>query len=193
MIVIIDNYDSFTFNLARYFEELACSVTVFKNDAVTLSELRALKFSHLVLSPGPCTPNESGICLQVIESFAGKIPILGVCLGHQAIAQVFGAKITRAQNIRHGKTSSLRVVGNETTLFKDCPETFAVTRYHSLLVDDATLRCDFEVTATCNTEGIREVMAIENKSLGLYGVQFHPESLLTEYGHQLLKNFVEEG
>lgn len=193
MILIIDNYDSFTYNLARYFEELDQQVMVVKNDSLDIDELATLNFSHLVLSPGPCTPNESGICLQTIERFAGKIPILGVCLGHQAIAQVFGASIKQAQHVRHGKTSVLNVESGSNTLFYNCPTSFAVTRYHSLLVDEITLSAEFKVTATCCTQSTREVMAIESPQLRLYGVQFHPESLLTEYGHQVLSNFINKG
>jgi len=193
VILIIDNYDSFTYNLARYFEELGQQVSVIKNDSLDIHELATLNFSHLVLSPGPCTPNESGICLQAIERFAGKIPILGVCLGHQAIAQVYGASIVRAQHIRHGKTSVMQLESGSNTLFVDCPASFTVTRYHSLLVDEATLSLDFKVTATCHTQGTREVMAIENRELRLYGLQFHPESLLTDYGHEVLSNFINRG
>lgn len=193
MILIIDNYDSFTYNLARYFEEVGQQVTVVKNDSLNINELATLNFSHLVLSPGPCTPNESGICLQAIERFAGKIPILGVCLGHQAIAQVFGASIVRAQHIRHGKTSVMKIESASNILFADCPTSYVVTRYHSLLIDETTLNTDFRVTATCSTQGTREVMAIENRRLRLYGLQFHPESLLTEYGHQVLSNFINKG
>ena len=193
MILIIDNYDSFTFNLARYFEELDQHVKVIKNDSLDINELASIDFSHLVLSPGPCTPNESGICLQAIERFAGKVPILGVCLGHQAIAQVFGANIKQAQHIRHGKTSMLARESDNSVLFVDCPTSFRVTRYHSLLVDEGTLNEEFIVTAICSTEGTREVMAIENHRLRLYGVQFHPESLLTEYGHVVLSNFINKG
>lgn len=193
MILIIDNYDSFTYNLARYFEELDQHVKVVKNDSLDINELASINFSHLVLSPGPCTPNESGICLQAIEHFAGKVPILGVCLGHQAIAQVFGAKIKQALHIRHGKTSELRLENSNSLLFDACPSSFMVTRYHSLLVDEATLNEDFIVTAICCTQGTREVMAIENRRLRLFGVQFHPESLLTEYGHVVLSNFIDKG
>jgi anthranilate synthase/aminodeoxychorismate synthase-like glutamine amidotransferase len=193
VILIIDNYDSFTYNLARYFEELGQTVKVVKNDNHSIEQLASINFSHLVLSPGPCTPNESGICLPAIERFAGKIPILGVCLGHQAIAQVYGAKIINAQHIRHGKTSRMTVEDNHCVLFNDCPSSFVVTRYHSLLVDEKTLSKNFDVTGVCYTQGVREVMAIEDKHLGLYGLQFHPESLLTEHGHLVLSNFISKG
>jgi anthranilate synthase/aminodeoxychorismate synthase-like glutamine amidotransferase len=193
VILVIDNYDSFTFNLVRYFEELGQVVEVVKNDQITLPALRAKEFSHLVISPGPCTPNESGICLDAIKSIAGEKPILGVCLGHQAIAQVFGATIKRAKHIRHGKTSTLHVVNKANRLFANCPDVFEVTRYHSLIVDELTLPPDFNVSAISNTEQEREVMAFENTALRLYGLQFHPESLLTEYGHQVLENFLIKG
>jgi anthranilate synthase/aminodeoxychorismate synthase-like glutamine amidotransferase len=193
VILIIDNYDSFTYNLARYFEELGQDVQVIKNDALAVNELANIAFSHLVLSPGPCTPNESGICLPAIERFAGKIPILGVCLGHQAIAQAYGATIARAQNILHGKTSPLTIVDDSSILFIDCPNTFEVTRYHSLIVDEGTLAKNFKVTGVCHNKGVREVMAIEDSALRLYGLQFHPESLLTENGHAVLNNFIRKG
>ena len=193
MILVIDNYDSFTYNLVRYFEELGQDVKVVKNDHITLAELHEIDFSHLVLSPGPCTPNESGICLDAIASVAGKKPILGVCLGHQAIAQAFGANVVRAKHIRHGKTSTLQVCAPNSRLFANCSDQFEVTRYHSLLVQESSLPTDFVVSAVTLTEQEREVMAIENIKLRLYGLQFHPESLLTEYGHQVLENFLHEG
>lgn len=193
MILIIDNYDSFTYNLARYFEELGQQVEVVMNDEITLEQLHSKAFSHLVISPGPCTPNESGICLQAIAALAGKIPILGVCLGHQAIAQVFGADIIRATHIRHGKTSQVTVAANHTKLFVDCATHFTATRYHSLLVDESTLSDDFFVSAYSETHGVKEIMAIENHSLRLYGLQYHPESLLSEYGHKVLENFITKG
>lgn len=193
MILVIDNYDSFTYNLVRYFEELGQDVEVVKNDQITLNELKVKDFTHLIISPGPCTPNESGICLDAIKCFAGKKPILGVCLGHQAIAQVFGATIKRAKHIRHGKTSTLQVTQTNSRLFAKCAVRFEVTRYHSLLVDESTLPVEFVVSAVTETEQEREVMAIENKQLRLYGLQFHPESLLTEYGHQVLENFLIKG
>jgi anthranilate synthase/aminodeoxychorismate synthase-like glutamine amidotransferase len=193
VILIIDNYDSFTHNLARYFEELGLNVKVIKNDSHSINEITDINFSHLVLSPGPCTPNESGICLPAIKRFAGKVPILGVCLGHQAIAQVFGASVVNAKHIRHGKTSLIAVEDNSSVLFDKCPSTFVVTRYHSLLVDETTLSDNFRVTGVCYTCGEREIMAIEDTQLKLYGVQFHPESLLTENGHLVLSNFISKG
>ena len=193
MIVIIDNYDSFTYNLERYFVELGHQTRVIKNDELNIAQLSKIKCSHLVISPGPCTPNESGICIEAINTFAGSVPILGVCLGHQAIAQVFGGKVVRARHVRHGKTSVLNVTSNTSQLFKGCPSTFIVTRYHSLIVDDSKLDKAFLVTATCNTENNREVMAIENQQCRIYGLQYHPESLLTEHGHKVLKNFLLQG
>ena len=193
MILIIDNYDSFTYNLARYFEELGQDVKVIKNDSLSLKELALIDFSYLVLSPGPCTPNESGICLSAIKQFAGSVPILGVCLGHQAIAQVYGANIVNAKHIRHGKTSPMSIVQDNSILFDGCPSSFMVTRYHSLIVEEETLSTNFKVTSVCHTEGVREIMAIEDEQLKLYGLQFHPESLLTEYGHLILSNFISKG
>lgn len=193
MILIIDNYDSFTYNLARYFEELGQTVEVVKNDGVSLKELKTKAFTHLVVSPGPCTPNESGICLQAIQDLAGTKPILGVCLGHQAIAQAFGASIVRAKYVRHGKTSQLVVANTNNILFEQCAPTFQVTRYHSLLVDESTLPQGFYVSAYTDTHGTREIMAIENPALRLYGLQYHPESLLTEFGHKVLENFIMKG
>jgi anthranilate synthase/aminodeoxychorismate synthase-like glutamine amidotransferase len=193
VILIIDNYDSFTYNLARYFEELGHAVKVIKNDSHSIDEIANIDFSHLVLSPGPCTPNESGICLPAIKRFANKVPILGVCLGHQAIAQAYGAKVIRAEHIRHGKTSLITIEDKRSVLFDSCPSSFVVTRYHSLLVDETTLSKNFKVTGVCHTQGVREVMAIEDISLKLYGLQFHPESLLTENGHLVLSNFISKG
>ncbi|WP_371193586.1 aminodeoxychorismate/anthranilate synthase component II [Glaciecola sp. SC05] len=192
MVLIIDNYDSFTFNLARYFEELQHSVTVVKNDATTIDELRHLNFDHLVISPGPCTPNESGISLAAISAFKGKCPILGVCLGHQAIAQHMGAKVTQAKHIRHGKTSNIQC-DNQSILFADCKPRFIATRYHSLIVEKSSLPTQFHVSAWCDDCNMTEVMAIEDRKLRLYGVQFHPESLLTDCGHQILQNFLTLG
>lgn len=193
MILIIDNYDSFTYNLARYFEELNYAVSVIKNDSHSVDEIASMDFTHLVLSPGPCTPSESGVCLDVIARFAGKIPILGVCLGHQAIAQVYGAKVIRALHVRHGKTSVIELTDYNSIMFTECPRNFIATRYHSLLVDSATLSNNFAVTSVCREHGVEEIMAIEDSKLRLYGLQFHPESLLTEHGHLVLSNFVSKG
>ncbi len=193
MILIIDNYDSFTYNLARYFEELGESVKVIKNDEIKVDELNSIAFSHLVISPGPCTPTESGICLDAIKIIASKKPIMGVCLGHQAICHVFGAKVQRAKNVLHGKVSELQVTDSNSRLFNGCAKHFNVTRYHSLLVENGTLPVGFNVTAICKTNDTVEIMSVENHELRLYGIQFHPESLLTEFGHKILSNFLSKG
>lgn len=199
MLLLIDNYDSFTHNLARYFEELGQKVLVVRNDEITCTEIKILGPDYLIFSPGPCTPDSAGITLEAIKEFAGKIPILGVCLGHQAIGQVFGAKIINALQIKHGKTSQIH--HQESTLFKNISRPFIATRYHSLVLEKASVPKEFEITAWCfnpikesnesnqNPEQL-EVMAIEHKTLAIFGVQFHPESLLTEFGHQILNNFV---
>lgn len=191
MVLIIDNYDSFTFNLVRYFEELGATVKIIKNDELDITELEALTFSHLVISPGPCTPNESGICLEAIAKFAGKLPILGVCLGHQAIGQVFGAKVVRAKNIKHGKTSNVHVQ-QVRGIFEDVKATFTATRYHSLLLELDTLPDLLEITAVCRESDDIEIMGIQHKTLPIFGVQFHPESLLTQEGHKILNNFLNK-
>lgn len=188
MILLIDNYDSFTFNLARYLCELGEQVDVVRNDQITLSDIDRLSPSLLVFSPGPCTPNESGITLQAIDRFKGQIPMLGVCLGHQAIAQVFGASVSRAKRIMHGKVSEVHHQGHK--MFAGIPARFNVTRYHSLIVKEHSLPKDFEVTATTDDGDTQEVMAIAHKHLPVWGVQFHPESHLTEYGHQMLGNII---
>ena len=196
LLLIIDNYDSFTHNLARYFVTLGQDVKVVRNDELTCEDITALEPDYLVLSPGPCTPNESGVTLDAIKQFAGVIPMLGVCLGHQAIAQVFGAKIVRANNIKHGKTSYISHDAN--ALFNGVDNPFIATRYHSLLVDNESLPEDIVVTAWCDetapeeTAGHREIMAIEHRTLAIYGVQFHPESLLSTSGLQILANFLTE-
>lgn len=190
MILLIDNYDSFTYNLVRYFEELNAPVKVVKNDELSAEQLAQQNCSHLVISPGPCTPNESGISQDAIAVFAGKIPILGVCLGHQTIAQVYGADVRRADKVLHGKTSVIHVDKSRSVLFKGCPNKFVVTRYHSLLVDNQSLDKRFVVSALTDDN---EIMAIESTQLRLYGVQYHPESLLTEFGHRVLKNFLLKG
>jgi para-aminobenzoate synthetase component 2 len=191
VVLIIDNYDSFTFNLVRYFEELNARVMVIKNDELSIPELEALDFTHLVISPGPCTPDESGICLDAIVAFAGKLPILGVCLGHQAIGQVFGAKVVRAKNIKHGKTSNVHVQQVH-GIFDGINPTFIATRYHSLLLELDTLPELLEITAVCRESDDIEIMGIQHKTLPIFGVQFHPESLLTQEGHKLLNNFLKK-
>ena len=185
MIVLIDNYDSFTWNLYQYFCELGAEVVVRRNDEIALADIDALAPQKIVISPGPCTPSESGISLEVIRHYAGKLPILGVCLGHQAIAQVFGATIVRAAKVMHGKTSPITHTG--TGVFLGLNNPLTVTRYHSLVIDPPTLPADFEVTAWSET---REIMGIRHREYDLEGVQFHPESILSEQGHALLANFL---
>jgi len=190
VLLLIDNFDSFTHNLARYFTELGASVEVVRNNALTLSDIERLAPSQLVISPGPCTPNEAGISLSAISHFAGKIPILGVCLGHQAIGQVFGANVVGAQEIKHGKVSSL--THSNTGLFKGLPATFNVTRYHSLVLEPATLPLSLRVDAWCETaHGTKEIMAVSHNLHPIWGVQYHPESLLTEHGHSVLDAFLQ--
>lgn len=191
MLLLIDNYDSFTHNLARYFVELGQDVKVVRNDEISLAEIDDIGPDYLVISPGPCSPDESGISLQAIQSFHGQLPILGVCLGHQALGQVFGANVIRASNIKHGKTS--QILHNQSALFQDVPNPFIATRYHSLLLANDSIPPDFEVTAWCEEKDQIEVMAIEHIDLPSMGVQFHPESLLTESGHQILANFLRRG
>lgn len=186
MILLIDNYDSFTFNLARYCEELGYEVTIKRHDEITLPQIFALEPSHIIISPGPKDPEHAGISLDVIRTFSGKFPILGVCLGHQCIGHVFGASIVRAKKPMHGRVSQICNTG--TGIFKNLEKNINVTRYHSLIIDRATLSQALEVTAE-TLEG--EVMAIAHKTLPLVGVQFHPEALLTQGGHQMLQNFLE--
>ncbi|WP_407331591.1 aminodeoxychorismate/anthranilate synthase component II [Enterovibrio sp. 27052020O] len=189
MLLIIDNYDSFTYNLYQYFCQLGVQVEVHRNDAITLADIDAMAPTHLVISPGPCTPDDAGISLDVIEHFAGKLPILGVCLGHQAIAQVFGANVIRARQVMHGKTSPVTHQG--LGVFEGLNNPLTVTRYHSLVVETASLPDCFEITAWTERDGaFDEIMGIRHRTLALEGVQFHPESILTEQGHQLLANFL---
>ncbi|OEG00317.1 anthranilate/aminodeoxychorismate synthase component II [Vulcanibacillus modesticaldus] len=185
MILVIDNYDSFTFNLVQYFGELGEDLEVSRNDEITLLDIENKNPNYIVISPGPCTPDEAGISLEVIKHFSGRIPILGVCLGHQAIAQAFGGKVVRAEKLMHGKTSI--IYHDQKTIFKNIPQAFKATRYHSLIVDDKSLSPEFEVSAKTNAG---EIMAIRHKEYPLEGVQFHPESILTEYGKELIKNFI---
>ncbi len=186
MLVMIDNYDSFTYNLVQYLGELGEEVHTFRNDEITIEEIEALKPDRIMLSPGPCTPNQAGISLSVIEHFKGKLPLMGVCLGHQSIGQAFGGDIVHAKNIMHGKTSVLR--HTKKGVFKDLPNPFRVTRYHSLVIDKQTLPHCLEVTAWTE-DG--ETMGVRHRDMAIEGVQFHPESILTEHGHALLKNFLE--
>ncbi len=190
MLLMIDNYDSFTFNLVQYLGELGEDVQVFRNDKISLEDIKDLNPDRIVISPGPCTPNEAGISLQILEEFKDSKPILGVCLGHQCIGQAFGGKVVHARQIMHGKTSP--IYHQNTDVFKDLEEPFTATRYHSLVVDESTLPQSLEVTAwTLNETGDRdEIMGLRHKTLPIYGVQFHPESILTETGHQLLQNFL---
>lgn len=185
MILLIDNYDSFTWNLYQYFCELGAHVEVRRNDELTLAEIEMLAPQKIVISPGPCTPDESGISLEVIAHYSGKLPILGVCLGHQAIAQAFGATIVRAAKVMHGKTSPITHSGSG--VFSGLNNPLTVTRYHSLVIDPPTLPDCFEVTAWSENG---EIMGIRHKAWDLEGVQFHPESILSEQGHQLLENFL---
>ncbi len=190
VILLIDNYDSFTYNLVQYFGALGQQVEVRRNDAITLEQIAALHPSHLVISPGPCSPNEAGISLAAIRHFAGKLPLLGVCLGHQAIAQAFGASVVRAPKVMHGKTSLIEHDGQG--LFHDLPQPLRVTRYHSLLVDEASLPECLQVTARtiASNEESALIMGLRHRTLPVAGVQFHPESILSEQGMALLKNFV---
>ena len=191
MIVMIDNYDSFTYNLVQYLGELGAEVQVFRNDQISVDAVAALNPERIVLSPGPCTPNEAGICLELIERLKGRFPILGVCLGHQAIGQAFGGKVVRARQVMHGKTSPIHHEAKG--VFSGLPTPFTATRYHSLIVERAGLPADFEVTAWTRHEdgSVDEIMGLRHKTLPVEGVQFHPESILTEHGHDMLKNFLE--
>ncbi|WOT04590.1 anthranilate synthase component II [Shewanella youngdeokensis] len=188
MILMIDNYDSFTFNLVQYFQQLGQQVMVKRNDEITLAEVELLNPSHIVISPGPCTPNEAGISLAVIKQFAGQYPILGVCLGHQAIAQVFGANVVKAKRVMHGKTS--RISHNGAGLFCALNNPLTVTRYHSLLIDQVPANFVLDAWYDDPIHG-REIMAMSQPELNLYSVQFHPESILTEQGRELLANFID--
>ncbi|WP_227318502.1 aminodeoxychorismate synthase component II [Cedecea davisae] len=185
MLLLIDNYDSFTWNLYQYFCELGAEVVVKRNDEISLADIEQLAPEKLVISPGPCTPNEAGISLAAINHFAGKLPILGVCLGHQAIAQAFGATIVRAEQVMHGKTSAITHSGSG--VFRGLNNPLTVTRYHSLLIAPETLPDCFEITAWTDKQ---EIMGIRHRSLALEGVQFHPESILSQQGHALLANFL---
>ncbi|MBZ5751194.1 aminodeoxychorismate/anthranilate synthase component II [Metabacillus rhizolycopersici] len=187
MILMIDNYDSFTFNLVQYLGELGEELLVKRNDEITISEIEALNPQFLMVSPGPCSPNEAGISMEAIEYFAGKIPIFGVCLGHQSIAQVFGGDVVRAERLMHGKTSEINHNGE--TIFKDIKNPFTATRYHSLIVKKETLPDCLEVTAWTDEN---EIMAIRHKTLPIEGVQFHPESIMTSFGKDLLMNFINQ-
>ena len=185
MLLVIDNYDSFTYNLVQYLGEMGQEVRVVRNDEIPVAEIATLAPSHIVISPGPCTPNEAGISLEVIKTYAGKIPILGVCLGHQAIGQAFGGKVVRAARVMHGKTSQISHDGKG--LFTGLPNPFEATRYHSLLIERASVPDALDVTAQTAEN---EIMAVRHKTLPVEGVQFHPESFLTTSGKDLLRNFI---
>lgn len=186
MLLVIDNYDSFTYNLVQYFGELGAEVEVWRNDMIDCAGVASRAPSHICISPGPCSPNEAGVSCAVIREFAGKIPILGVCLGHQSIGQVFGGKVIRAPRLMHGKTSP--VFHNSSGVFHGLPSPFQATRYHSLIVERESLPDCLEITAWTE-EG--EIMGLRHKELAVQGVQFHPESILTEHGHLMLKNFLD--
>ena len=190
MLLMIDNYDSFTYNVVQYLGELGADVRVFRNDAISVEEIAALQPERIVISPGPCTPNEAGVSLEVVENFAGKVPLLGICLGHQSIGQAFGGRIVRAGRVMHGKLSAIHHNGEG--VFSGLDNPFTATRYHSLVIDKSALPEDLEVTAwTENDNGeLEEIMGVRHKTLDVEGVQFHPESILSEHGHALLKNFL---
>jgi anthranilate synthase component II len=191
MLLMIDNYDSFTYNLVQYFGELGADVCVYRNDQIRVEEIEAMAPGHIVISPGPCTPNEAGISIDVIKHFSGKIPILGVCLGHQAIGQAFGGKIVHARQVMHGKTSLIH--HHETNVFKGLEIPFVATRYHSLVIDKGSIPDCLEITAWTEIEEgeIDEIMGVRHREFKVAGVQFHPESILTQYGHELLQNVLE--
>ncbi len=190
MLTMIDNYDSFTFNLVQYFAELGAQVEVHRNDAVSVDKVQQSDSAHIVISPGPCTPSEAGISVDLIKAVAGDIPLLGVCLGHQCIGAAFGGKIVRAGQVMHGKTSP--VYHSDCGVFAGLPNPFTATRYHSLVVDKESLPACFEITAWTQTEsgGVDEIMGLRHRELAVEGVQFHPESILTEHGHDMLQNFL---
>ena len=192
MILMIDNYDSFTYNLVQYCGELGQDVEVVRNDAIRLDQIRRMKPDYIIISPGPCTPNEAGISMEVAQSLGGEIPILGVCLGHQSIAQAYGGRIVHARQVMHGKTS--KIYHNGKCIFSGLENPFTATRYHSLVAERDSLPECFEVTAwTLRDDGTRdEIMGLQHQSLELHGVQFHPESILTDFGHDLLRNFLTQ-
>ena len=190
MVFVLDNYDSFTYNLVQYLGELGAEVVVRRNDQTSPEEIEALHPARIVISPGPCTPQEAGISIEVIRYFAGRVPVLGVCLGHQAIGAAFGGKVVRAANLMHGKTSSIEHDGK--TIFRNIPSPMTATRYHSLIVEEKSLPRELEISATCRErDGTRVIMGLRHRSLPVEGVQFHPESVLTEQGKQMIRNFLE--
>jgi anthranilate synthase/aminodeoxychorismate synthase-like glutamine amidotransferase len=186
MILMIDNYDSFTYNIVQYMGELGADIQVERNDQISIEEIESLNPKKIVISPGPCTPDKAGISIEAIQNFAGKIPLLGVCLGHQSVGAAFGGEVVKAGKLMHGKTSEVRHDGK--TLFKGLPNPFTATRYHSLVLNRKTLPDCFEITAESDDN---EIMGIRHKELSVEGVQFHPESILTTHGKDLLKNFIE--
>ena len=192
MLLMIDNYDSFTYNIVQYFGELGQQVEVYRNDQIDLETIQTLNPEYLVISPGPCTPTEAGVSVEAIKHFAGKIPIMGVCLGHQSIGQAFGGKIIRAKEVMHGKTSP--VYHQDTSMFAGLPNPVQTTRYHSLVIEQASLPACLEVTAWTQDEAgnFDEIMGVRHKEYAIEGVQFHPESILTDQGHQMLRNFLEQ-
>jgi len=191
MLLMIDNYDSFTYNLVQYFGELGADIRVFRNDEISLEEIEAMAPEKIIISPGPCTPHEAGISVPVIKHFAGSVPILGVCLGHQSIGEAFGGKIIRAKRVMHGKISAIHHEGKG--VFKNIDNPFNATRYHSLVIEYESLPDCLELTSwTENEDGsVEEIMGVRHKTLAVEGVQFHPESILSEHGHQMLKNFLD--
>ena len=189
MVFVLDNYDSFTFNLVQYIGELGEEVNVARNDRTSIDAIEALRPSHILVSPGPCTPNEAGISIELIRHFAGKVPLLGVCLGHQAIGAAFGGKVVRAPNLMHGKTSSVEHDGK--TIFREISSPMTATRYHSLIVQEKNLPPELEISATClDRDGTRVIMGLRHRKHPVEGVQFHPESVLTEEGKKLVRNFL---
>ena len=190
MVFVLDNYDSFTYNLVQYIGELGQEVVVRRNDQITVDEIEALHPDRIVISPGPCTPQDAGISINLIRHFAGRVPLLGVCLGHQAIGEAFGGKVVRAATLMHGKTSSIQHDGK--SIFRGIPSPMTATRYHSLIVQEKGLPSELEVTATCqDRNGQRVIMGLRHRKFAVEGVQFHPESVLTENGRQIVRNFVE--
>ena len=188
MILMIDNYDSFTYNIVQYCRELGADLKIIRNDEMSVKEIEALSPEKIIISPGPASPDEAGITLESIKYFAGKLPILGICLGHQSIAQVFGANVVRAQNMMHGKTSTMKQTAS-CDIFKGLPEEFIATRYHSLIVDKESLPQTLQATAISTDD--QEIMALKVKDKQVYGVQFHPESIMSEYGHEIIGNFLK--
>ncbi|MCK4875201.1 MAG: aminodeoxychorismate/anthranilate synthase component II [Sulfurimonas sp.] len=188
MILMIDNYDSFTYNIVQYCRELGADLKIIRNDEMSVAEIEKLQPEKIIISPGPASPDEAGITLEVIEYFKDKLPILGICLGHQSIAQVFGAEVTRAKNMMHGKTSTMKLT-KECAIFKDIPQEFVATRYHSLIVDKNSLPSIIEPTAYSTDDD--EIMALKVKDKEIYGVQFHPESIMSQYGHEMIGNFLK--